>query len=35
VGAKGWVGIDLDQIGDDELGAHLTEAWQLISGPRK
>ena len=35
VGVKGWVGIELDQIGDDELGAHLTEAWQLISRPRK
>jgi hypothetical protein len=35
VGVKGWVGIELDQIGDDELGAHLTEAWQLISKPRK
>ena len=31
VGVKGWVGIELRQIGDDELGAHLTEAWQLIS----
>jgi hypothetical protein len=35
VGVKGWVGIELDQIGDDELGAHLTAAWQLISKPRK
>ncbi|MGA2076832.1 MAG: MmcQ/YjbR family DNA-binding protein [Terriglobia bacterium] len=31
VGIKGWIGIELGQIGDDELGAHLTEAWQLIS----
>lgn len=30
VGVKGWVGIKLDRIDDDELGAHLTEAWRLI-----
>jgi hypothetical protein len=35
VGSKGWVGIELDQIGDDELGAHLTEAWKLIYGARR
>lgn len=35
VGVKGWVGIELEQIGDDELGAHLTEAWKMISGPRR
>src|ERR1700724_697062 len=28
VGVKGWIGIELDQIGDEELGAHLTEAWK-------
>jgi hypothetical protein len=31
VGVKGWVGIELDQIDDDELGAHLSEAWRIIS----
>ncbi|MFN0100585.1 MAG: MmcQ/YjbR family DNA-binding protein [Bryobacteraceae bacterium] len=31
VGVKGWVGIELDQIDDDELGAHLSEAWRFIS----
>ena len=35
VGIKGWVGIDLDRIGDDELGAHLTAAWKLISTLRR
>jgi len=35
VGSKGWVGIELDQIGDDELGAHLTEAWKLIHNARR
>ena len=30
VGPSGWVGIELGHIGDDELAAHLTEAWKLI-----
>lgn len=30
VGGRGWVGIELALIGDDELGGHLTEAWQLM-----
>jgi hypothetical protein len=34
VGIKGWVGIELREISDDELGAHLTEAWKLISSGR-
>ena len=35
VGIKGWVGIELREIGDDELGAHITEAWKLISSLRR
>ena len=31
VGVSGWVGIELDRIDDDELSAHIHEAWQLIS----
>ncbi|MGC2656840.1 MAG: MmcQ/YjbR family DNA-binding protein [Bryobacteraceae bacterium] len=31
VGVKGWIGIELDRIGNEELGAHLSEAWKLIS----
>ncbi|HXX22541.1 MAG TPA: MmcQ/YjbR family DNA-binding protein [Terriglobia bacterium] len=34
VGIKGWVGIELSEVGDDELGAHLTEAWKLIRNLR-
>ena len=30
VGPSGWVGIELDQISDDELAAHLSDAWKLI-----
>ena len=35
VGIKGWVGIELSEISDDELGAHLTEAWKLINSSRR
>jgi hypothetical protein len=35
VGNKGWVGIELEQVGDDDLGAHLTEAWKLIHNLRR
>jgi hypothetical protein len=34
VGVRGWVGIELEHIGDDELAAHLHEAWRLIA-PKK
>ncbi len=30
VGPSGWVGIELDQIGDDELAALLSDAWKWI-----
>ncbi len=35
VGVKGWVGIELSQIGDDELGAHLSEAWKQVKAPKR
>ena len=35
VGVKGWVGVDLEQVSDDELGFHLTEAWRLIAPKKK
>ena len=34
VGVRGWVGIDLDQIGDEELVSYLREAWRLVA-PKK
>jgi hypothetical protein len=34
VGVKGWVGIELPKVSDDELGMHLMEAYRLIA-PRK
>jgi hypothetical protein len=35
VGVKGWVGIEIDQIGDEELGAHISEAWKMIGQARR
>src|SRR5262245_24748118 len=34
VGSSGWVGIELDQIGDEALGIHIRKAWEL-SAPKK
>jgi len=34
VGVRGWVGIELDCISDEELAAHIRDAWQLIA-PKK
>lgn len=34
VGVRGWVGVELDAVGDDELGFHLCEAWRLIAPPK-
>jgi hypothetical protein len=34
VGVRGWVGIVLEQIEDDELAIHLRKAWELIA-PKK
>ena len=35
VGVKGWVGIELDAIDDEELAMHITEAWQMIAPKAK
>ena len=34
VGVRGWIGIHLGQIEDEELMTHLREAWRLIA-PKK
>jgi hypothetical protein len=31
VGVRGWVGIDLESIGDEDLAFHVREAWRLIA----
>jgi hypothetical protein len=30
VGGAGWLGIELDQIGNEALSAHVRKAWELI-----
>ncbi len=30
VGVKGWVGIELEQIDDEELACHLRDGWQIV-----
>jgi hypothetical protein len=34
VGVRGWVGIELGSIGDEELASHIREAWRLVA-PKK
>jgi hypothetical protein len=34
VGVRGWVGVELDCINDEELAFHLCEAWRLIAPKR-
>ena len=31
VGGKGWVGIELSAIDDDELGGFVTDAWKIVT----
>ncbi len=31
VGVRGWIGIELDRIGDEELAVHIRDAWRLIA----
>jgi hypothetical protein len=35
VGVAGWVGIELSEISDEDLAAHILEAWQLIATKAK
>ena len=34
VGVRGWIGIELDRISDEDLAFHLREAWRLIAPKR-
>jgi hypothetical protein len=34
VGVRGWVGVELEAISDEELAVHILEAWRLIA-PKK
>jgi len=31
VGPRGWIGVELSAIGDDELAEHIREAWRMIA----
>ena len=35
VGVAGWVGIELEDISDQDLAAHIFEAWELIESKKK
>jgi len=35
VGSGGWIGIELDQIDDDALAIHVSEAWEIAAGKKK
>jgi len=34
VGGRGWIGIELARVSDQELAFHLREAWMLIAPPK-
>jgi hypothetical protein len=31
VGVRGWIGIELERIDDEELAAHIREAWRVVA----
>jgi hypothetical protein len=31
VGVRGWVGVELDSISDEDLAFHILEGWQLVA----
>jgi hypothetical protein len=35
VGGSGWIGIELAQIDDEDLGLHILEAWGMIEAKQK
>jgi len=34
VGPSGWIGIELDRIADEQLAAHIQQAWKMVA-PKK
>lgn len=34
VGVRGWLGVDLERVSDDELEWHVLEAWRLVAPKR-
>ena len=35
VGKGGWIGIELSRVDDEDLGAHLSDAWRMIEAKQK
>jgi hypothetical protein len=35
VGVRGWVGIELPNVDDEELASHLRDAWSLVAPKKK
>jgi hypothetical protein len=31
VGVRGWIGVEIDRVDDEELAFHIHEAWRLIA----
>ncbi|MGH7454723.1 MAG: hypothetical protein ACRENG_25430 [bacterium] len=34
VGGRGWIGVELNRVNDEELDFHLRQAWRLIAPKR-
>ena len=34
LGVRGWVGIEMNRVSDEELTLHIKEAWKLIASPK-
>jgi hypothetical protein len=34
VGVRGWIGVEIDRVDDEELAFHIHEAWRLIAPPK-
>jgi hypothetical protein len=34
VGVRGWIGVEIDEVSDEELTAHVIDSWKLIA-PKK
>lgn len=34
VGVRGWIGIELDNVGDEDLAFHIRDGWRLVA-PKK
>ena len=34
VGVRGWIGIELDNVGDEDLAFHIQDGWRLVAPKR-